>query len=90
MEEGRQPLEELERDGEALMERYAGALPEALENLAPDERHRVYKMLRLKVVVRADAPVEVTGVFTEPLGADGLRSVKTEGTSMYVRTGARS
>ena len=35
LEEGRQRLEELERDGEALMERYGGAVPEALENLLP-------------------------------------------------------
>jgi hypothetical protein len=27
------------------MERYAGAVPEVLENLLPEERHRVYKML---------------------------------------------
>ncbi len=27
------------------MERYAGAVPEVLENLFPEERHWVYKML---------------------------------------------
>jgi hypothetical protein len=35
LEEGRQRLEELERDGEALMERYAGAVPDALEKPSP-------------------------------------------------------
>ncbi len=62
LEEGRRRLEELERDGEALMERYAGAMPEALENLTPEERYRVYKMLRLKVLGYPDSRLGVNGV----------------------------
>ncbi len=62
LEESRQRLEELERDGEALMERYAGAVPEALENLTPEERHRVYRMLRLKVLAFPDFRLEANGV----------------------------
>jgi hypothetical protein len=38
LEEDRQRLEELERGGKALMERYAGAVPEAPGNLLPEER----------------------------------------------------
>ncbi len=59
--ESRQRLEELERDRDALMERYAGAVPEALETLTPDERHRAYKMLRLKVLAYPDSRLEVNG-----------------------------
>jgi hypothetical protein len=62
LEEGRQRLEELERDGGALMERYASTVPEALENLLPEERHRVYKMLRLRVLAHLDFHLEVNGV----------------------------
>jgi hypothetical protein len=62
LEGSRRRLEELEHDQEALMERYAGAVPEALENLVPEERHRVYKMLRLRVVAYPDARLEVSGV----------------------------
>jgi hypothetical protein len=62
LEEGRQRLKELERDGEALMERCAGAVPEGLENLLPEERHRVYKMLRLRVLAYPDYRLEVHGV----------------------------
>jgi len=62
LNESRQRLEELERDGEALMERYAGAVPEVLENLTPEERHRGYKMLRLKVLAYPDFRLEVNGV----------------------------
>ena len=62
LEGSRRRLEELEHDQEALMEHYAGVVPEALENLAPEERHRVYKMLRLRVLAYPDARLEVSGV----------------------------
>jgi DNA invertase Pin-like site-specific DNA recombinase len=52
----------LRRAREALMARYADVVPEALENLAPEERHRVYKMLRLRVLAYPDARLEVSGV----------------------------
>ncbi len=48
-----------------LMEAYAGMIVEALENLAPEERHRIYKLLRLGVRFRPDWPLEITGVFAE-------------------------
>jgi hypothetical protein len=61
--EGRcQRLEELEHDRDALLERYAGMVPEALDSLGPEERHRIYKMLRLKVLVYPEARLEVSGV----------------------------
>ncbi len=62
LEGSRRRLEVLEHDQEALMERYAGLVPEALENLIPEERHRIYKMLRLKVLVHPDARLEVSAV----------------------------
>ena len=62
LEERRQRLEELKQDRDALMERYTGVVPEALENLAPKERHRIYKMLRLKVLAYPDSRLEVNGV----------------------------
>lgn len=45
------------------MRDYAGLMPEALETLAPEERHRIYKMLRLKVLVYPDGSGELSGVF---------------------------
>jgi DNA-binding FadR family transcriptional regulator len=39
--------EELERDRDALIEFYAGAVPEALDRLDGEERNRIYRMLRL-------------------------------------------
>ena len=77
----REQIERLEHDADALLKHYAGMVPEALGALTSKERHRVYKMLRLKVLIHADRPVEVTGVFGRPLEASAPRSVKTEGKS---------
>jgi site-specific DNA recombinase len=60
-------LEELERDRDALLESYASMMPEALDNLAPEERRQVYGMLRLKVEVAADGSIEARGVLSETL-----------------------
>jgi hypothetical protein len=54
-------LETLERDRDTLLESYVGLVPEALDTLAPEERHRVYKMLRLKVVTNPGGGMEITG-----------------------------
>ena len=66
LEGSRQRLEELEHDQQTLMDLYAGAVPSALDKLIPEERHRIYKMLRLKVLVYPDARLQVSGV----LGTD--------------------
>ncbi len=58
-------LHRLERDRDALMESYAGMVREALEDLAPEERHRIYKLLRLGVRFRPEWPLEITGIFSE-------------------------
>jgi hypothetical protein len=54
-------VEELHRDKDALLEHYATLAPEALDSLAPEERHQLYRMLRLKVVAHLDEIIEVTG-----------------------------
>jgi site-specific DNA recombinase len=59
----REALEQLELDKEALLEHYARIAPEALDSLTLEERHRLYKMLRLEVLVRPDSSLEVSGVF---------------------------
>ena len=41
------------------MKSYAGAVGEALEDLSPEERHRLYKLLRLEVRLRPDWPLEI-------------------------------
>jgi hypothetical protein len=50
-------LEGLEQDKDTLMVFYGGALPEELERLKPEERHRVYGMLRLEVSALPDGTI---------------------------------
>jgi site-specific DNA recombinase len=68
-------LENLEREKDAVIENYAGLVPGALEDLSPKERHRIYRMLHLKVVAHPDDKLEVSGAFSrEGLGnPDSLR-----------------
>jgi hypothetical protein len=54
-------LAELERDRDALMEGYAGMLPETLDALSPEERHRAYKLIKLTVNLSTDSTLEVNG-----------------------------
>jgi hypothetical protein len=61
----REASEQLELDKEAMLEHYARIAPEALDSLTPEERHRLYKMLRLEVLVRPDSSLEVSGLFGE-------------------------
>jgi len=58
-------LQRLEHDRDALLESYAGTVGDALEDLSPEERHRVYELLRLDVRFRPDWPLEISGIFAE-------------------------
>jgi site-specific DNA recombinase len=58
-------LEKLEQDRDALLESYAEMTPEALDALTPEERRRVYGMLRLRVEVAADGTMEAHGILSE-------------------------
>ena len=51
LQDQRERLQELKRDKTALLEHYAGMVTNGLDELSPEERHRVYKMLGLKVTV---------------------------------------
>ena len=60
--EGRQQrLEELEQNRETLLDYYAGMMPEALDELTGEERHHVYKMLKLEVATGPNGQIEVAG-----------------------------
>jgi site-specific DNA recombinase len=58
-------LQQLERHRDALLESYAEMTPEALDNLTPEERRRVYGMLRLRIEVHADGRMEAQGILSE-------------------------
>ncbi len=54
-------IERLERDKNLLLDHYAAMAPEALSSLTPEERHQVYKMLRLKVIAHLSGDIELAG-----------------------------
>jgi site-specific DNA recombinase len=49
----------LERDKDAVLESYAGASVEALDSLTPEQRHNLYRSLRIEVLVHADGTTEI-------------------------------
>jgi site-specific DNA recombinase len=81
LKERRERIEHLEQDANALLEHYASMVPEALDGLTPEERHRIYKMMRLNVTMYADGLAEVTGAFSGLLNTREVISVKNERTS---------
>jgi hypothetical protein len=59
-------LDELAQDRNALLDNLTNIAPEALEALAPEDRHQFYKMLR--VITNPDGSLEVNGAFSEGFG----------------------
>ena len=64
----------MESDRDGLLESYAGALPEDLRRLGPEERRRIYAMLRLRVLAGSNGAMEVSGV----LGGEGAEVCRRE------------
>ncbi len=58
-------LTRLEHDRDTLLESYSGMVRESLEDLTAEERHRVYKLLRLNIRTQPNWPLDITGVFAE-------------------------
>lgn len=52
-------LSRLEEDKEVLLRHYEAVTPEALESLTCEERHKFYRMLRLKVLLYPEKPAEL-------------------------------
>jgi hypothetical protein len=57
-------LKTLEQDRDATLAAFVESVPEELDRLAPDERHRVYRMLRLRVDVEGDGQLKISGALT--------------------------
>jgi chromosome segregation ATPase len=59
-------VNELEQERDALLDSLAEVTPEALDALTADERHQLYRLLRLKVTTSLeDGSLEASGAFTE-------------------------
>jgi hypothetical protein len=55
-------VRQMKQDRDALLESNMRIAPEALESLAPKERHQLYKMLRLEVTVYPNGALEISWV----------------------------
>ena len=59
----RERVEQLERDKDALLEHYVDTAPEAIDMATPEDRRRVYEMLRLRLVAQPDGTIEANGEY---------------------------
>ena len=58
----RESIERLEADRDLLLELYPGSQSGSLESLEPRERHRVYRMFQLEVLVSAGGNLSVGSI----------------------------
>jgi hypothetical protein len=65
IDQRRERIKRLEEDAEDVMRSYAGALPEDLRTLDPEERHEVYRLLRLRVTAYPDGTLLASGALGE-------------------------
>ncbi len=85
----REELERLERDRDAVVSHYAALAPEVLESLGPEERHRLYGILGIKVFVK-DGEAWVEMPIRPPTALEGDSGYRKEVTSASARTVAPS
>src|SRR5215218_4288842 len=65
-------IERLEHDRDALLSHYAQLATERLDELEPEERNRVYRMLGLTVLAHEDNRLEAKWAFDEALCRDNV------------------
>jgi site-specific DNA recombinase len=66
----RQRLEELERSAEDLVRQYAAIVPESLDAISPEEKHQIYKTLKMRVLVNVEGTVTAETVLGEVTETD--------------------
>ncbi len=76
IERWQERVAKLEADRDVLLESYAAQVPEALDDLVPEERHRVYRLLRLRIDAHVEGTLKVRGTLNpdRKLGALELTS----------------
>jgi hypothetical protein len=55
-------VEELERNRDTLLDGYVGLIPQKLQELEPEERQQIYRMLRLRLVMDPHGGIAASGV----------------------------
>jgi hypothetical protein len=69
-----------------LLDRYAALVPMELDDLGPQERHRVYKMLGLRVTVKPTGVLEMSGTFGGGQGLSEYVPTSASGASRSARS----
>jgi hypothetical protein len=67
----RESLQQMEREKDTVLEHYITLAPEALDSLVPEERRKLYNMLRLRVFAYPVEPPEVEWEWELPDSAIG-------------------
>jgi site-specific DNA recombinase len=70
----KQTIEQAERDIESLIESYSAAIPDELERLESEERHRIYKTLSLHVKLTNSGIASIEGAIALPQNGDHVNS----------------
>jgi site-specific DNA recombinase len=81
-------MAELERDAEALMERYTLEASDGLELYTPKDRHDAYRALGIKVISYPDGTVELTSSVLLEVRSDNVRSNPMDLSQSPLSTGA--
>jgi site-specific DNA recombinase len=68
LEDRRARLRALERDKDTLLDHYMSLVPERLNDCSTEDRHHIYRLLKLRVSMHPDRMLEVSGVLGEDLG----------------------
>jgi DNA repair ATPase RecN len=61
LEHRREQIQQLEQDKQALLNHYAGLLPDDLDGLDAVQRRQVYEMLRVEAAIGPDGSLQVCG-----------------------------
>ena len=60
-------IEALQRDRDTVLASWEGTLPKSIDEIAPEERHYLYKRLRIRLAADPDGDLELNGEFSGKL-----------------------
>ena len=75
LRDAQEELDALEEDAETLLASYEKVTPGYLDSLDPVERHHIYRLMRLEVLMHPDGSLEATGDI--PLDVSKLNTTST-------------
>jgi site-specific DNA recombinase len=86
LQDRQERLQALELDKKVLLDRYAALVPKELDDLGPQDRHRVYKLLGLRVTVQPTGVLEMSGTFGGGQGLSEYVPTSASGASRSARS----